>query len=100
MEVLAYIENDDVLRLQRSLHNDSYINEDSLLIYACNEKAYDCVRYLICHGANPYKKNHDGLSAYKYALEDATIMEGIKLFMPRKKYPFWGKRWIKNYENV
>lgn len=85
MEVLTHIENDDVLRMQYCLHKNPYINEDSLLIYACAEKAYDCVRYLICHGTNPYKKNREGVSAYAYGLDDAAIMEAIKVFMPRQK---------------
>jgi hypothetical protein len=88
MEALTHIENDDVVRLQLVLQKHPDINMVSLLIYACHEKSYSCVRYLVCMGVNPYKKNREGVSAYSLAVKDETMLSAIQCYMPQKKGRF------------
>ncbi len=85
MDALTHIENDDVVRLQMALAKHPDINMVSLLIYACHEKSYSCVRYLVCIGTNPYKKNREGVNAYSLAVKDDTLLEAIQCYMPQKK---------------
>ncbi len=85
METLTHIENDDVVRLQLALAKHPDINMVSLLIYACHEKSYSCVRYLVCMGVNPYKKNREGVNAYSLAVNDDTMLAAVQCYMPQKK---------------